>query len=85
MNLPMLEHMTSLGLPLWCMQVFKVLHDDKFQLFFNFINPSNYLKLILAGIMSLLSDIRPQNDLGHPVCGNLRMGNWMIGMFFRFF
>ena len=31
------------------------------------------------GVLSLLSHISPSNDLGHPLCGNLRNGNWMIG------
>ncbi|XP_046327922.2 glycogen debranching enzyme-like isoform X1 [Haliotis rufescens] len=31
----------------------------------------------LRGIISLLAEIRPQNDLGHPLCKNLRTGDWL--------
>lgn len=31
----------------------------------------------LQGMLSQLSHIRPINDLGHPLCGNLRDGNWL--------
>lgn len=31
----------------------------------------------LQGIMSLLTEITPKNDLGHPLCGNLRGGHWL--------
>ncbi|XP_055546632.1 glycogen debranching enzyme isoform X2 [Wyeomyia smithii] len=32
----------------------------------------------LQGIVSILSDIGPNNDLGHPLANNLRNGNWLI-------
>ncbi|KAK3767183.1 hypothetical protein RRG08_018054 [Elysia crispata] len=31
----------------------------------------------LRGMISELSRMRPNNDLGHPLCGNLREGNWL--------
>lgn len=31
------------------------------------------------GFASLLTEIAPNNDLGHPFCTNLRDGNWMLG------
>lgn len=33
------------------------------------------------GFLSLLSIIRPNSDLEHPLCNNLRQGNWMMGEF----
>lgn len=33
----------------------------------------------LQGFVSLLTEISPHDDLGHPLCNNLRDGNWMMG------
>lgn len=41
--------------------------------------PINKCLVFKSGIISLLADIRPNNDLGHPLCANLRQGNWLIG------
>ena len=33
----------------------------------------------LEGIMSMLTTVRDNNDLGHPLCDNLRSGDWLAG------
>ncbi|XP_055887026.1 glycogen debranching enzyme-like isoform X1 [Biomphalaria glabrata] len=44
---------------------------------YNVPNSGNLVYCGIKGVMSLLSVIRPTNDLGHPLCCNLRDGNWL--------
>ena len=31
-----------------------------------------------TGVISVLANVRPFDDLAHPLCRNLRDGNWML-------
>lgn len=33
---------------------------------------------VTVGVLSILSKIRANNDMGHPLCSNLRDGDWMM-------
>ena len=33
----------------------------------------------VEGIMSMMKTVRDNNDLGHPLCDNLRSGDWLAG------
>lgn len=41
-------------------------------------------KLVYCGLQginsAMMAGIRTNNDLGHPICDNLRAGNWLMGM-----
>jgi len=34
---------------------------------------------LLTGVISVLANVRQFNDLAHPLCRNLRDGDWMMG------
>ncbi|OQR68221.1 glycogen debranching enzyme-like [Tropilaelaps mercedesae] len=38
----------------------------------------DYRDLQKLRVMSLLAFIRPRNDLGHPLCSNIREGDWLM-------
>ncbi|CAG9829289.1 unnamed protein product [Diabrotica balteata] len=69
-----LIHTTFPALVRWFMPDYKVvfLKNLKLMVLYTF--------RIVSGFMSLLANIRPNNDLGHPMCANLRDGNWMLGL-----
>ena len=39
---------------------------------------SIFLLLSVIGVISVLANVRQFNDLAHPLCRNLRDGDWMM-------
>ena len=39
---------------------------------------SNKITTISTGLVCVLNKIRPDNYLGHPLCENLRNGDWLM-------
>lgn len=37
------------------------------------------LRVCLEGLVILMNEVRLKNDLGHPLCDNIRNGNWLCG------
>lgn len=50
--------------------------EDRGGATYNFPRFGSLVYCGLQGIMSVLSEIRIRNDLGHPACDNLRVGDW---------
>lgn len=48
----------------------------------SFVQSFNVLNIIFIfkGITSSMADVRLRNDTGHPICNNLRAGDWLMGM-----
>ncbi|XP_070195748.1 glycogen debranching enzyme-like isoform X2 [Littorina saxatilis] len=53
--------------------------DDKFGFStYNIPGHGNLCYSGLRGVMSVLGEVRPCNNLGHPLCNNLRHGDWLM-------
>ncbi|XP_076440742.1 glycogen debranching enzyme-like isoform X2 [Babylonia areolata] len=53
--------------------------DDNFDVCTYFIpNHGTLCYSGLRGVVSVLGELRPGNDLGHPMCSNLREGDWLM-------
>lgn len=53
--------------------------DDNFGFStYNIPNHGNLCYSGLRGVVSVLGEVRPCNNLGHPLCNNLREGNWLM-------
>lgn len=49
---------------------------------YNIPNFGTFVYAGLQGIHSTLADVRLRNDTGHPICDNLRAGDWLMGVLY---